>query len=129
MQRNHFFIIGKNLNKIPKVPSSAKLPMRFNFWVSRRRLFPQMATLSQSWALSVFLHLFNNKELFFAFIIKLIWLGVTFLNRTGAEIGYQLFKKCKKNHFLLVKILKNIENNKDFHHHFLKTADAVKRPI
>ena len=41
----------------------------------------------QSWALSVFLNLFNNKKLFFAFFIKLIWLGVGFLKRTGAKIG------------------------------------------
>ena len=29
------------------------------------------------------------------FFIKLIWLGVGFLNRTGAETGYLLDKKCK----------------------------------
>ena len=43
---------------------------------------------NQSWALSVFFNFFNNKKWFFAFFIKLIWLGVGFLNRTGAEIGY-----------------------------------------
>ena len=43
---------------------------------------------NQSWALSVFLNFFTNKKWFFAFFIKLIWLGVGFLNRTGAEIGY-----------------------------------------
>ena len=42
----------------------------------------------QSWALSVFLNFFNNKKWFFAFLIKLIWLGVGFLNGKGAEIGY-----------------------------------------
>ena len=42
----------------------------------------------QSWALSVFFHFFNNKKWFFAFFIKLIWLGVCFLNKTGAEIDY-----------------------------------------
>ena len=42
----------------------------------------------QSWALEVFLNFFNNKKRFFAFVIKLIWLGVGFLNMTGAEIGY-----------------------------------------
>ena len=42
----------------------------------------------QSWALSVFFNLFNTKKLLFAFFIKLIWLGVGFLNRTAAEIGY-----------------------------------------
>ena len=40
-----------------------------------------------SWALEVFLNLFTNKKLFFAFFIKLIWLGVGFLNRTGEETG------------------------------------------
>ena len=38
----------------------------------------------------------------------LIWLGVGFLNRTGAEIGYQLDKKCKKIIFISEK-LKNTE--------------------
>ena len=38
----------------------------------------------QSWALSVFL----NFKWFFAFFIKFIWLGVGFLNTTGAEIDY-----------------------------------------
>ena len=42
----------------------------------------------QSWALSVFFNFFNNKNDFFAFFIKLILLGVGFLNRPGAEIGY-----------------------------------------
>ena len=38
--------------------------------------------------LSVFLNFFNNKKWYFAFYIKLLWLGVGFLNRIGAEIGY-----------------------------------------
>ena len=50
---------------------------------------------AQSWALLVFLNFFNNKEWIFAIFIKLIWLGVGFLNRTGAETGYELHKKCK----------------------------------
>ena len=58
----------------------------------------------QSWALSVFLNFFNNKKLFFAFFIKLIWLGVGFLNRTGAEIGYYLHKNAKKIFFIIEKI-------------------------
>ena len=41
----------------------------------------------QSWALSVFFNFFYNKKWVFAFFIKLIWLGVGFLNRTGGEIG------------------------------------------
>ena len=43
---------------------------------------------AQSWALSVFLNFFNNKKWFFLFFTKLIWLGVGFFNRTGAEMGY-----------------------------------------
>ena len=39
---------------------------------------------SQSWALSVCLNFLNNKNWFFASFTKLIWLGVGFLNRTGA---------------------------------------------
>ena len=46
------------------------------------------------------------KNEFFAFFIKLIWLGVGFLNRTDAEIGYWLDTKCKPS-FLLLKKLKN----------------------
>ena len=42
---------------------------------------------NQSWALSVFLNFFNTKK-WFCIFIKLIWLGVDFLNRTGAGIGY-----------------------------------------
>ena len=38
-------------------------------------------------ALWVFFYFFNDKKCFFAFFIMLIWLGVSFLNRTGAEIG------------------------------------------
>ena len=37
---------------------------------------------SQTWALLVFLNFFHKKKWFFAFF----WLGVGFLNRTGAEI-------------------------------------------
>ena len=33
-------------------------------------------------------YFFNKKKWIFVFFIKLIWLGVEFLNRTGAEIGY-----------------------------------------
>ena len=35
-----------------------------------------------------FFYFFNNKKIIFASFIKLIWPGVGFLNRTGAEIGY-----------------------------------------
>ena len=36
----------------------------------------------------IFLFFHQKKNNFFAFFIKLIWLGGGFLNRTGAEIGY-----------------------------------------
>ena len=65
--------------------------------------------LSQSWALDVFLNFFNNKKWFFAFFIKLTWLGVGFLNRTGAEIGINLIENAK-NSFFLLKKLKNTES-------------------
>ena len=42
----------------------------------------------------------------FAFVIKLIWLGVGFLNRTGAEIGYYL---DKKSFFIIEKIKKYLK--------------------
>ena len=51
---------------------------------------------AELWALSGFLSFFNNKKWFFASSIKLIWLGVGFLNGTGAEIGYQLYNKCNQ---------------------------------
>ena len=44
--------------------------------------------------------------MFFAFFIKLIWLGVGFLNRAGAEIGYLIwfFKNAIKSFFIIEKI-------------------------
>ena len=36
----------------------------------------------------IFSFLFTNKTWFFAFFLKLIWPGVGFLNRIGAEIGF-----------------------------------------
>ena len=50
-----------------------------------------------------FFNFFTNKKLFFVFFIKLIWLGVGFLNRTGAEIGYKFDKKCNKIIFYYCK--------------------------
>ena len=47
----------------------------------------------QSWALSVFLNLFNNKKRF-AFFNMSIWLAVGFLNRTGAKIVINLIKNA-----------------------------------
>ena len=68
-------------------------------WIIFCERWDKLASLKnkqQSWALSIFLNFFNNKKWFFAFVIKLIWLGVGFLNRTGAEIGYWDDKKCKQ---------------------------------
>ena len=42
----------------------------------------------------------------FAFFIKLIWLRVGVLNRTGAEIGYQFEKNAIKSFFSIEKINK-----------------------
>ena len=44
--------------------------------------------LKQTWALSDFLIFSKIKNDCFAFFIKLIWLGVGFLNRIGEETGY-----------------------------------------
>ena len=41
-----------------------------------------------------------------------MWLGEGILNRTGAEIGYLVDKKWKKNHFLWLKKFKNTESAK-----------------
>ena len=49
--------------------------------------YQQGEALKESWALPVFFNFFTNKKWFFPFFIKLIWLGVGFLNRTGTEIG------------------------------------------
>ena len=65
----------------------------------------------QSWALEVFFNFFNNEKLLFAIFIKLIWLGVGFLNRTGAEIGYYLdFLKNAKKSFLTIEKFKNTKS-------------------
>ena len=61
----------------------------------------------QSWALQVFFNFFKNKKwIFFHFFKKLICLGAGFLNKTGAEIGYQLCsqKNAKKSIFIIEKI-------------------------
>ena len=58
----------------------------------------------QSWALPVFFNFFTNKKWFLVFFMKLIWLGVVFLSRNGAEIGYLLYKKCKKIIFICEKM-------------------------
>ena len=39
----------------------------------------------------------------------LIWLGVDFLNWTGAEIDHYLENEMQENHFLLLKKFKNTE--------------------
>ena len=64
----------------------------FNLFNNKKWFFcifyKTMRWSDQSWALSVFFNFFTNKKWVFAFFIKLIWMGVSFLNRTGAEIGY-----------------------------------------
>ena len=59
--------------------------------------------------ISVFFYFLNNKTWFFTFLIKLIWMGIYFLNRTGAEIG-ENEKKCKEIIFYHWKKLKNTES-------------------
>ena len=105
------FYYWKN-EKIPTVPSSAfsKGPTwhwqhsTAPFWPQASTLLlppvlpvsprTSFCTLGPKWliyldrAFLVFLIIFNNKKWFLAFFIKLIWLGVGFLNRTGAEVGY-----------------------------------------
>ena len=51
-------------------------------------IFETLKEVGQSWALEVFFNYFNNKKWLFAFFIKLNWLWVSFLNKTGAEIGH-----------------------------------------
>ena len=58
----------------------AKKGLKFKSWTLSRH----------SWALAVFFNVFNFKNYIFAFFIKLIWLGVDFLNRNDAEIGYRV---------------------------------------
>ena len=43
-----------------------------------------------------FFYFFNKKKWFLTFFIKLIWLGLGFLNRTGVKICCQLDKKCTR---------------------------------
>ena len=81
MQKIAFFIIENN----PQVLSS--MPVTLDASTHKHFLY-QINFLNQFVSGEVIFYFFNNKKLFFAFFIKLIWLGVGFLNRTGAEIGY-----------------------------------------
>ena len=66
-----------------------------------------------------------------AFFIKLIWPGVGFLNRTGAEIGYQLDKKLKIIIFLWKRNENDCKGNSEAHFEFdwwQKTQGAEKLP-
>ena len=56
-----------------------------HYWIAK---VIQIHRYDQSWEILVFFNFLNNKNWFFCIFIKLIWLGVGFLNRTGAEIGY-----------------------------------------
>ena len=86
---------------------------------------PSSDRVLQSWALEVFLNFFNNKNLFFAFFIKLIWLGVGFSNKTGAEIGYQLFKKYKKIIFYYWKKFKTTSSAQLWTHCLVNRPDYL----
>ena len=64
-------------------------------------LRPASSSNKQSWALSVFFNFFNNKKkIYWIFFIKLISLGVGFLNRLLT------WKKCKKSFFIIGKFQK-----------------------
>ena len=62
---------------------------------------------TQSWALEVFFSFFNNRKWFFAFFVKLIWLGVGFLNKGWCRNCLLTWQKMQKNHFLLMKNFQN----------------------
>ena len=106
-----FFYYWK-MSKIPEVPSSGNtvLCIFSIFAILSRLKLAKVQSKVHSWVLPVFFNFFNNKKWFFAFFSKLIWLRVGFLNRTGGEIGYQLYKKCKKIFFYYWKNLKNTES-------------------
>ena len=91
-----------------QTPTFAQNFLQVRYMICPSRFRPLWA--QSCWALSVFYNFFNNKKDLFVFFIKLIWLGVGFLNRTGGEIGYYLHKKNNKNHFLLLKNKKNTES-------------------
>ena len=57
----------------------------------------------------------------FGIFIKLIWLGVGFLNITGAEVGYQLDKKNAKISFF------NVEKMQKYHFLLLKKKNQKYR--
>ena len=61
---------------------------------------------NQSWALPVFFHLLNNKKWFFCTFIMLITYFCTSLFKKPTPSQINLIKN-EKNHFLLVKKLKN----------------------
>ena len=46
---------------------------------------PKKKDVAEEKVSQLFLNFLNTKKWFFAFFIKLIWLGVGFLNRTDAE--------------------------------------------
>ena len=91
MKKKSFFIIEK-IQKYLKCPALwPALEMRtnnFQRWAVTEQRQRQACVCGQSWALEVFLNFLNDKNWFFADFIKLIWLGVGFLNRTDAKIGY-----------------------------------------
>ena len=73
-----------------RAPPSGRIPVSLTYLIDGRNKLPykEFCRKMKWWALEVFFNFVNSKELFFAFFIKLNWLGVGFLNRTGAEIGY-----------------------------------------
>ena len=93
MQKYHFLLL-----KSFKNTESAQLWKKFQTTSSAQLcLAGPLLWQRPSWALSVFWNFFVSliKNDFLHFYIKLIWLGAGYLKRTGAEIGYLLFKICK----------------------------------
>ena len=85
MVKNTFGLLGAKNSTVDR-NRKIKLEHKNKFYKPER--IGQVNEIMQSWALSVFLNFVNNKKGIFAFFIKLLGLGVGFLNRTGAEIGY-----------------------------------------
>ena len=62
---------------------SHMLPSLVSAWYETSRSY-----MARAGHVPYFFNFFTNKKWFFAFFIKFIWLGVGFLNMTGAEVGY-----------------------------------------
>ena len=93
------------MKKIPKVPTSAAGSFgegRGN--VSRTLRSASRRSKAQSLRYFWIFFFYSKKRTFFAFFVKLTRLGVGFLNRAGAEMGYSFdLKKCDEIIFFTVE--------------------------